>query len=95
MECASILLRGVKDLQAFGCRQKASCFYVPKCVYQPNSSQTMGGNSLWLLYVSSGETLVQRASWNLTSLALGECLYAKHLSSNIFWYRKLKVLKLY
>ena len=84
MECASILLRGVKDLQAFGCRQKASCFYVPKCVHQPtNSSQTASGNSLRLLYVSSGETLVQRASWNLTNLALGECLYAKHLLSNI------------
>ena len=96
MECASILLRGIKDLQAFGCWQKGSCFYVPKCVYQPtNSSQTASGNSLRLLYVSSGETLVQRASWNLTNLALGECLYAKHLSSNILWYRKLKVLKLY
>ena len=76
MECASILVTGIQDLHVFGCWQKGSCFYVQKCVYQPtNSSQTASGNSLPLLYISSGETLVQRASWEITNLASGECLF--------------------
>ena len=96
MECASILVTGIKDLHVFGCWQKGSCYYVPKCVYQPtNSSQTASGNSLPLLYASSGETLMQRASWKITNLELGECLFNIHCSTSLWWYRSLKFPKLH
>ena len=77
LECATLLVGKMRDLQGFGCGEHGSCFYLPRCLYLRNSSRAMSGNSVQKLYVKSG---LQTKSRNLTNLALGQ---SNMLSQNL------------
>ena len=72
LECVTMMVGKMRDLQGFGCGSHGSCFYAPKCLNLRKSSQIIRASSLQKVYVKSGLDIEQTTSEYLTNLALGK-----------------------
>ena len=70
LECVTMMVGKMRDLQGFGCGSHSSCFYIPRCLNLRKSPQIIRASSLQKVYVKSGH--VQTTSEYLTNLALGK-----------------------
>ena len=72
LECVTMMVGKMRDLQGFGCGSHSSCFYIPRCLNLRKSSQIIRASSLQKVYVKSGLDIEQTTSEYLTNLALGK-----------------------